>query len=202
MTDMTTAKMMGIMGSLLVFIGVLINFFLRFDDTNTFSFIIMIIFFITGILIVLISMKFISDETKNDTIFTSYFLYSILWIVALCMPFIILASINENPSVTSTIYLIVLITVGIIARCILIVAACFLTRSFKHLAKYEKNTMFNTIGPLYIAGTSLILPLFIIAEILNVQTLPVIGGIFLLIAAVIQIVAFSIMPEKLKKPIT
>ena len=201
MTDITTAKMMGIMGSLLVFIGILINFFLRFDDTNTFSFIIMIIFFITGILIVLISMKFISDETKNDTIFTSYFLYSILWIVALCMPFIIHVSITENTSVTETISFIVVLIVGIVSRIIYILASCFLTRSFRHLAKYEKNTMFNTIGPLYIAGTSLILPLFIVAEFLTVETLPVIGGIFLLIAAVIQIVAFSIMPEKLKKPI-
>jgi uncharacterized membrane protein len=199
MTDIATSKMLGIMGSLLIFLSVLINFFL-INETNLSSYILMIVIFIIGLILMLLSIKFISDIIKNESIFTSYFLYAILWIVALCIPIIILQPLVDT--ITASMYFIVSFVVGLVARSIFLVASCFLTRSFKLLSKFEKTGLFNTIGPLYITGTALILVLFVFASILEIATLPLIGGIFMLIAAVIQILSFAIMPVKLKKPVT
>ena len=192
MGDLKNAKMYGGIGSILMLVGgfiPLLGFVLP----------------IVGLVLVFVAIKNIADEAKNQDIFKNYLLYFILNIVALVavfgIAFITLGavgfSIMDLASQTSTtgttdpsqifagMDIMALIsgclTALAVAWILLIISAIFLRKSFTAIADYTKVGLFGTTGLIYLIGAATL----IIA----------IGGIIILIAFVMQIIAFFSLPD-------
>jgi len=194
---MSAVKILGVIGSVFVFLGVLINFLTTFYLNDNFivlcMYISLLVFFIVGIILVTISTSLLSKQYGYSAIFNHYLTFGIIWIIAIIIPLIspfLLTGLVGDAALWA------LFIVGLIVRCMYAASSEFLSRSFNAISSYSKVGIFKISGNLYVAGTILIVVLYIVASFLNAVYLPLIGAIFLLVASILQFVAFGLLPKE------
>jgi len=194
---MSAMKILGVIGSIFVFLGVLINFLTTFYLTDDFivlcMYISLLVFFIVGIILVTISTSMLSKQYGYSGIFNHYLTFGIVWVIAIIIP-LISPFLFTGLTVDTAIW--VIFIVGLIVRCMYAAAAEFLSRSFNAISSYSKVGIFKISGNLYVSGALLIIVLYIVASFLNAVYLPLIGAIFLLVASILQFVAFGLLPKE------
>jgi uncharacterized membrane protein len=190
MSNLGSAKTFGGIGSLLTLIGLFI------PTVGTAVFII-------GLILVIIAIKYIADETKDQAIFNNFMYYFILNVVAIVVAmgitFYNLGSIDilniqsqvQNMTDFASFWNVFgdLITGCILSLFIgwilLIIATIFLRKSYNSIAEKTNVNLFSTTGLIYLIGAATLI-IFI-------------GGLILLIAKIIEIVAFFSLPDTLPK---
>jgi uncharacterized membrane protein len=191
-TTLSQAKSMGGVGSILVLLSFVpsVGFVLG----------------IVGLVLVLIAVKQISDAVKDREIFNNVLMAVILQVVGIgILTFAVLGALLSlfamAPSLSAMtpfgspfdgfggpglifggeVFFGILI-VGLIAMWIvLIIAAWFLRKGYERIAVTTKTEMFGTVGRWYFYGALLVIVL--------------VGFIIILIAEILQIVAFFSLPE-------
>jgi uncharacterized membrane protein len=158
---------------------------------------------IIGLVLVFIAVKTISELTKDEDIFRNYLMHFILSIISIVALFVIMlvafgavggfawisgledANITDFESFWTNFS-------GIIGGCILalivawilsILAAIYLRRSYNSIAQHTKVDLFKTTGTVYFIGA--------------ITTIIVIGLLILLIARIIEIIAYFSLPDAL-----
>jgi uncharacterized membrane protein len=189
MSSLQTAKILGGIGALLMLIGGLV-----IATSGVLSLI--------GFIMVFIAVKMIADETKEKAIFDNY-LYSfvayIIAIVALIAIFlIVLASVGgieffydlQNMATSEPLEIwnsIQPVLFGLIAGLLVfwiiaVIASLFIRKSFNLIAEKTGVKWFATTGLLIFIGT--------------ITTIIIIGFIILIVAMILEIVAFFSLPDK------
>jgi uncharacterized membrane protein len=192
MGSLSNAKIFGGIGALLMLIGVI---------PQTFG-----ILGLIGFIMVFIAVKIIADQSKEKDIFNNYLYSFILVIIAvvvagaiLLMTFTSVGGIQffmdlqnlamSNPADPMVIFdAIAPVLTGAIAALvigwiILIVAVIYLRKSFNKIAEVTNVKWFATTGLLYLIGAFTLII--------------VIGALILLIAVILEIVAFFSLPDQL-----
>ena len=189
MSKLGNAKILGGVGAILMLIG-------SFFGVLT----------IVGLIMVFIAVKYISEEAKEENIFTNYLMYFVFSLVAIIAALaIIFASIGGNilnfgkiaqemaeeawqGSTEGIIkFLAGIIVALIVAWILMILASIYLRKSYNRIADYSKVNLFRTTGMLYFIG-AITLIIFI-------------GFIILLIAKILEIVSFFSLPEEFPKEV-
>lgn len=196
MSDFKNAKMFGGIGSILMLVG----FFIPSIG---------LIVTLVGAILVIIAVKQISEELKENDIFKNYLMYFILFIISVAALFSILlltggaafsgsltdilssqtgggfdpSTITENMDIPA-----------LIGGCLLavavfwilqIIAAIFLRKSFNNIGEKANVGLFGTTGLVYLIGAATLII--------------IIGFIIIFIALIMQIIAFFSLPEKIEE---
>ena len=196
MGDLKNAKMFGGIGSILMLVG----FFIPSIG---------LIVTLVGAILVIVAVKQISEELKENDIFKNYLMYFILFIISLAALFSILlltagaafsgsltdilssqtgggfdpSTITENMDIPT-----------LIGGCLLavavfwilqIIAAIFLRKSFNNIGEKANVGLFGTTGLVYLIGAATLII--------------IIGFIIIFIALIMQIIAFFSLPEKIEE---
>ena len=196
MGDFKNAKMFGGIGSILMLVG----FFIPSIG---------LIVTLVGAILVIVAVKQISEELKENDIFKNYLMYFILFIISLAALFSILlltagaafsgsltdilssqtgggfdpSTITENMDIPT-----------LIGGCLLavavfwilqIIAAIFLRKSFNNIGEKANVGLFGTTGLVYLIGAATLII--------------IIGFIIIFIALIMQIVAFFSLPEEIEE---
>ena len=161
---------------------------------------------LVGFILVLVAVKYISEEIKDHDVFTHYLLSFIVMIVGTVVAAVVLvvsyfsygAGIDwsnfQNVTSATQFYqmfqeqgvmtFITSIIAGLVILWItLIIAAYFIRKSFNKIASGTHTSMFHTAGLLYLIGA--------------LTAIVFIGFAIIFVAFIIQIVAFFSMPETL-----
>ena len=192
MGNISNAKILGGVGAILSLIGFLIP---------SYGFFIGII----GFIMVLIAVKYISDDTKEKSIFNNFLYFLIIAIIGVVVAIAILAItfieaggmtfITElqnlaysdpmavwdaiQPLLTGFIAALVILWISII------ISAIFLRKSYDRIGELTNVKWFNTTGLLFLIGAATLII--------------VIGFIIILIAMILEIIAFFSLPDALNK---
>ena len=189
MSLLNNAKIMGGIGAILTLLGII----------PSAGFILGII----GFILILVAVKYISDETKDKSIFNNFLYFFITCIIGVVITVIVLvitvinaggiAYINElqakaltNPmDVWNAIQpLLTGFLVALLILCILIIiSAIYLRKSYDKIAELTNVKWFSTTGLLFLIGAATL--------IIGV------GFIILLVAMILEIIAFFSLPDKL-----
>jgi len=158
---------------------------------------------IVGLVLVFIAVKYIADETKNHDIFQNYLMNFIFTIVAIGAVIAIMImsfglsggmewvtkiqqqNITDVDSFMESFGTLIggCILAFIVAWVLLIIGTLFLRKSYDSIAEHTKVDLFKTTGLVYFIGAI---------------TLVVIIGVFIIIIAkILEIVAFFSLPETL-----
>jgi uncharacterized membrane protein len=166
---------------------------------------------IIGLILVFIAVKYIADVAKNEEIFKNYLLNFIFSIIAIIAAIAIMlmafgamggwAFITSLQSAQITDFNSFMNYFsnfsGLIAGCVaalfvgwilLVLGAVYYRRSYNLIADATKVDLFRTTGFVYFIGAILL----IIA----------VGAIIILIAKILEIIAYFSLPEELPKPAT
>ena len=190
MADLKNAKILGGIGALLMLVGWIIP---------TAGFLIVLV----GLVLLFVGVKYISEETKDNTIFSNYMYYFIctfIAIVATCaILFYTLASVGgiayftsfENMDMTDPMaifdyfapFLAGVVVALLIGWIFLIIGAFYLKKSYNSITEHSKVGLFKTTGLVYLIGVFTLI-IFI-------------GIIIIIIAKIMEIIAFFTLPEKL-----
>jgi len=190
MSLLNNAKTMGGIGAMLTLIGILIP---------TFGFIIGV----AGFILVLIAVKYISDETKDKSIFNNFLYFFIVAIIAIAVAAVILVitfieaggmsyirelqnlAYSDPIAVWNAIQplLIGFLVALVILWILMIVSVIFLRKSYDKIGELTNVKWFNTTGLLFLIGAATL----IIG----------IGVIIVLIGIILEIIAFFSLPDKL-----
>ncbi|WP_297071174.1 DUF996 domain-containing protein [Thermococcus sp.] len=128
-----------------------------------------------GFILKLVGVKRISDATGNGEIFSKYLWAAVLAIIASVL---MLAAMLSG---MSSGHMLGIGMVAVVAAIIMIVAAYFMKQSYDLVARETGVKMFSTVALLYIIGAIL--------------TVIMIGVFIILIAAILEIVAFFSLPD-------
>jgi len=201
------SKILGIIGSIFIFLFLLIELILVLFTGPVLTLLdailalLEIVFFITGAILVLIAVKLIANEIKHQPMFTNYLTCVILWVVA----FFIFPIYRSLPNATESIgsHYITMIVLSLVVWGLYAAGAEYLKRSFQDISIFTEVGLFGISGLMFIAGASLLLALGIVDIIVGfiegiAVNLFLIGWIFMLIGAVIQILAFCMLPDKIQ----
>jgi uncharacterized membrane protein len=193
MGDLNNAKIFGGIGSILMLVGGFIPL-----AGAVLPFI--------GLILVLIAVYYIGTITKDESIFKNYILSFILQIVAVVAFVAIMAiafgatfgfslleiqnmlesqaGVTDPTDIFGNIGALIggCCLAGVIAWVLMIISALFLKKSFSSIKEHLKVDIFGTTGLVYLIGAALL----IIG----------IGGIVLLIALILQIIAFFSLPDQ------
>ena len=197
MSNLSNAKIYGGIGALLMLIG---GFIPAVGG----------ILPLIGLILVFIAVKNIADEAKDESIFKNYLWYFIVSIIAMVAVFsIFIASFgaaggfslldmmqmqggqNINPAdLTSLVGNMMggCLAALVIGWILMIVATLFLRKSFNSIAEHTGVKLFATTGLLFFVGA--------------ITLIILIGGFILLIAMILEIVAFFSLPETLPRTTT
>jgi uncharacterized membrane protein len=189
MSQLANAKIFGGIGALLTLLG-----FVPYGGP---------ILGLVGLVLIFIAVKYIADETKNQTIFKNYLINFILQILAVVAIIIIMIAafglsggfswitslqgqdFTDFNSVWNTFGTI--ITGGIVAILLawifLIIGAIYLRKSYNSIADHTKVSLFKTTGLVYLIGA--------------VTMIVLIGFLILIIAKILEIVSFFTLPDTL-----
>jgi uncharacterized membrane protein len=193
MGSLKNAKLLGGIGALLVLIGTFLP--------NSFG-----ILSIIGFILTFIAVKQIADESKEKGIFDNFLYFFILTIVAVVVALAIMlmtfASVGgfefimdlqnlaiSNPTdpmvVWDTISPVLpgFLAAAVIGWIILIISMFFLRKSFNKISEVTKVKWFGTTGLLYLIGAFTMIIL--------------IGFFILIIASILEVVAFFSLPDQL-----
>lgn len=157
---------------------------------------------IIGLILIFLAIKYISEETKDETIFNNYLMYFIFCIMAIVAATIIIfyaiggfTFITMIQSVEFTDFnsvwaffepMLTGIVIGlVIGWILLVVSAIYLRKSYESIAKYTKVNLFKTTATLYLIGA--------------LSLIVLIGILFLFIAQILLIIAFFKLPDELPK---
>lgn len=197
MSNLSNAKIVGGIGALLSLIGWLFS--------ANFGFVVGII----GLIMVFIAVKYIADETKEKSIFNNYlyfFVCSFIAIIAMAaiIVFSVLTTIDvfnlqnfQEMAESITDFASFWETFGsliigcalalVIGWILLIIGTLFLRKSFNSIADHTKVELFRTTGFVYLIGA---LTLIIL-----------IGFLIIIIAKIMEIIAFFSIPDTLPKSV-
>ncbi|MCD6171975.1 MAG: DUF996 domain-containing protein [Thermoplasmata archaeon] len=152
---------------------------------------------IIGVILILIAVKKISDETRDEAIFKNYFISFIMGLVAIAVTIVSFIAIigmdvffhvdklEEFLKAHSLVHLIAALIIAFIVLWIFeIVSAVFLKNSYYAIAEYTKVDLFRTTGLLYFIGALTLIVL--------------IGFLILLIAKILEIIAYFSLPERME----
>jgi len=194
MGDLKNAKIFGGIGSILALVGPFIPMAGG-------------ILALIGLILVIIAVYYIGTVTKDGSIFKNYLLSFVLQIVAVVAFFVIMvvavgasiggsifdlqnmlesqAGVTDPTAIFSNIGALIggCCVAGLVAWILTILSALFLKKSFTSIKEHTKVGIFGTTGLVYLIGAALL----IIG----------IGAIVLLIALILQIVAFFSLPDQL-----
>ena len=196
MVDLKNAKILGGIGSILMLVGAFIP-----AAGAILPFI--------GLILVVLAVYYIGTVTKDESIFKNYLLSFILQIVAI-VAFVAIMVIAFGASVGFSFYdfqnMVESQTgvtdptaffsnfgaliggcclAGVVAWILMILSALFLKKSFTSIKEHTKVGIFGTTGLVYLIGAALLIV--------------GIGVIIILIAEILQIVAFFSLPDTLPK---
>jgi len=144
-----------------------------------------------GFVLKLIGVKKIADATGNDEIFKKYLYSAILAVVGSALiavsvfPLVMTGNMYHNVYHTYTLIGLAGTTL-IVSIVLLIVAFVFMIQSYKLIAEETGVKMFSTVAKLYIIGAVLLVV--------------VVGVFILLIASILEVVAFFSLPDELPRP--
>lgn len=190
MGNLSNAKVFGGIGALLSLIG---------GFVPGIGFVV----FIVGLVLIFLGIKNIADETKNKSIFDNYLYYFILNIIAIvaavAIMFASLGSIDilnigeqaQNITDFTTFWD---TFGGLFTGCVLalfvawifmIIAALFLRKSYNSITEHTKVDLFKTTALIYLIGA--------------ITLIVLIGGLIILVAKIIEIIAFFSLPDTLPK---
>jgi uncharacterized membrane protein len=189
MSLLNNAKTMGGIGAILTLLGIIpsVGFFLG----------------IIGFILILVAVKYISDETKDKSIFNNFLYFFIFCIIGVIVTVIILVItvinaggityINELQTLAYSKPMDVwnaiqpLLTGFLVALLILcvfiIISAIYLRKSYDKIGELTNVKWFGTAGLLFLIGAATL--------IIGV------GFIIILIAMILEIIAFFSLPDKL-----
>ena len=182
MGKLSNAKIFGGLGALLLFIGSFVPYL---------NFVLPIV----GLVLVFIAVKYISDETKDNSIFSNFlinFILTVIAFVALIAGLIItiggvgiLSELEEELSDVETALSFIggIIISLIIFWALLVFATIYLRKSYNHIAKHTGVHLFRTTGTVYFIGA--------------ITLIIIIGAFILLLARILEIIAFFSLPETL-----
>jgi uncharacterized membrane protein len=190
MGDLKNAKILGGIGALLMLVGWIIP---------TAGFLIVLV----GLVLLFIGVKNISEETKDNSIFRNYMYYFICTFFAIvaiiAILFVTLASVGgieyftffENMDITDPTaifdylspFLVGCVAAFLIGWIFIIISALYLKKSYNSITELTKVGLFKTTGLVYIIGAfTLIIG---------------IGVIIIIIAKIMEIIAFFTLPDVL-----
>lgn len=182
MGNLDSAKNLGGIGSILIVVGALI------PAIGT-------AVAIVGIILVLIAVKYISDETKDPRIFKNYLFSFIFAIVAFVVAGLVLVMgffgllLSAGDSDSGLVNFLASIGLALVAFWILaILSAVFLRRSYNSIHAHTKVSLFSTTATVNLIGAFLVIVL--------------IGLVIVFIAMILQIVAFFSLPEMIETQAT
>jgi len=151
---------------------------------------------IIGLILVLIAVKYISDEARKKEIFNNYliaFILSIVSIIIAIAAFITfigtdilfnMAKLKELYNFTGLKHLAAGIIVALLIFWImLIISSLFLRKSYYTIAEHTHVDLFHTTGLLYFIGA--------------LTLIVIIGAFIILIAKILEIISFFSLPEEL-----
>jgi len=202
---MLTNKILGIIGAIFIFLATIFHLLSMFLSLFV---IIMIPFYMAGIILLIIAIRSIATITKDETVFISYLKFGIPWIIALFIPYIIL--FFATPDEFDLSYYSIFILLNVIAASLFVYSAEYLYKCFKSISQHYKTVLFVLVGYMYLTGTILILVFYLILvfpavigvvpirieiDLTLTLILPILGAIFLLVGSILQLVAFMIIPE-------
>jgi uncharacterized membrane protein len=189
MSLLNNAKTMGGIGAILTLLGIIpsVGFFLG----------------IIGFILILVAVKYISDETKDKSIFNNFLYFFIFCIIGVIVTVIVLVItvinaggityINELQTLAYSKPMDVwnaiqpLLTGFLVALLILcvfiIISAIYLRKSYDKIGELTNVKWFGTAGLLFLIGAATL--------IIGV------GFIIILIAMILEIIAFFSLPDKL-----
>ncbi len=154
---------------------------------------------IAGFVLVLIAVKFISDELRDRSIFINMLMTAVLTILGLILAAILLIGALAQlpffegflqppiplPRFTESAVLnllIWLILALVIVAAAYTASAVFLRRSFRSIASGLKVEMFNTAAFIYMIGSRLVWVFFV-------------GFVLIIVSQILQVLAFLSLPE-------
>ena len=192
MNKLHDAKIFGVIGAIFMLFG---------------GFIIPGIGAIVGLVFLFIAVKYIADDTKDQSIFDNYLMHFILTIVAVVAIFVIffisvggftffsaMKSIDfKSPRAVWNYFspYIVWWVLGLVIGWIFfIIAAWYLKKSYNSIAEHTKVDLYRTMGTIYFIGA--------------ITTIVLIGFLIILVAKIIEIVCFFSLPDQLPtaEPVT
>jgi len=192
MSNIGNAKLLGGIGAILSLVG---GFF--FANAGA-------AIGIVGLILIFIAIKYIADETKDKSIFNNYLYYFLTSVIATVVTiaivaFAFLSTVDfniynfEQFGQNITDFSSFMDTFGnaiagcalalIIGWVLLIIGTIFLKRSYYSIAEKTKVDMFKTTGLVYFIGA--------------ITLIIVIGFLILLIARIMEIIAFFSLPDNL-----
>jgi len=186
MASLSQAKTLGGVGSILVLLGFVPN--------------VGFVLAIVGFILILVAVKNVSEALHEPAIFNDMIIAVLLAIVGLVVfgviviaaIFSFLTPVQFGTVTPGTIPSGVLGAVGLIIAGLVVVwvfylvSAIFLRRSYDKIGMRLNVNMFHTTGLLYLIGAAL--------------TIVIVGLLIVLIAEILQIVAFFSIPEQLPSP--
>jgi len=189
MSKMSNAKVFGGIGAILSLIG---------GAIPGIGFVMPIV----GLVLLFVAVKYISEETRDDSIFRNYLFYFVCILIAIiaaaAIVFVTIGGLSfftliseedfsgEEPSLGFLGALIGGIFIAlVIAWVLLIIGTMYLRRSYNHIADHTKVDLFRTTGTVYFIGA--------------ITLVILIGALILLIAKILEIIAFFSLPDTLPK---
>ncbi len=183
MASLSQAKTLGGVGSILVLLGAIPN--------------VGFVLAIVGFILILVAVKNVSESVNEPGIFNDMIIAVILAIVGLVVFGVIVivaffsffnfkqfGTITPGTVPPSVLGAIGLLIAGLVVVWVFyLVSAIFLRRSYERIGMRLNVNMFQTTGLLYLIGAAL--------------TIILVGFLILLIAEILQIVAFFSIPEQL-----
>lgn len=155
-----------------------------------------------GLILLFVAVKYIADVTKDQPIFKHYLMSFILTVIAIiataAMMFVALGGFSllaafQNMNITNptAVWGTLGISIGIVIAALvvgwilLVLGAYYLRKSYNRIAKQTNVDMFRTTGKIYFIGA--------------ITLIIVIGALILLVAKILEIVAYFSLPDKLPK---
>jgi len=190
MSKLGNAKIYGGVGAILMLVGGIIPFA-------------GIVLPIVGLVLLFIAVKYIAEESRDESIFKNYLYYFVINVIAIIAAagivfFTIggssfLSIMKEKGGGTAhwTIGSLGALIGGLIAALVvawilLLIAAIYLRRSYNHIAKHTGVDIFHTTGTVYFIGAATLIIL--------------VGAIIIFIAKILEIIAFFSLPENMPSP--
>jgi uncharacterized membrane protein len=155
---------------------------------------------IIGLILIFIAVRYIANETKDNSIFDNYlmhFIFTIIAIVAFVAIFFV--SIGGltfftgfedlNPSDPMAVwdyiqpFIVWWVVGGLIAWIFFIISAIYLRKSYNSITEHTGVGFFRTTATIYLIGA--------------VSAIILIGFLIIIVAKIIEIIAFFMLPDKL-----
>ncbi len=185
MTKVHDAKLIGGIGALLMLLG---------------GAVIPGIGAIIGLVLLFVAVKYIAEDTKNESIFDNYLMHFICTIIAVVSIFIIFfASIGsftfftamqkinfQDPQQVWNFFSPYIVWWGIgliIGWIFFVISAFYLKKSYNSIAEHTKQNLFKTTGTIYFIGA--------------ITLIVIVGVLIILIAKIIEIVAYFSLPDQI-----